>query len=55
MADQEFERIIQEGMAALNKSRERLRADRDKPPDWEWAVPHLIKGMCDERNRRTEG
>jgi hypothetical protein len=35
MADQEFERLVQEGMEALKKSRERLKADWDKPRDWE--------------------
>ena len=43
MADQEFERIIQEGMAALKKSRERLKAARDKPKDWEEITPEQLK------------
>ncbi len=43
MADQEFERIVQEGMAALKKSRERLKADWDKPRDWEEITPEPLK------------
>jgi hypothetical protein len=34
MADQEFG-LVQEGMEALKKSRERLKADWDKPRDRE--------------------
>jgi DNA-directed RNA polymerase specialized sigma24 family protein len=43
MADQEFERLVQEGMAALERSRERLQSDRDKPPDWEETTPEPLK------------
>jgi hypothetical protein len=43
MADQEFERLVQDGLVALKKSRERLKADRDKPPDWEEITPELLK------------
>jgi hypothetical protein len=43
MADQEFERVVQEGMAALKKSRERLKTDRDKPKDWEEITPEPLK------------
>lgn len=43
MVDQEFERVVQEGLAALKKSRERLKADRDKPQDWEEITPEPLK------------
>jgi DNA-binding CsgD family transcriptional regulator len=43
MADQEFERIVQEGMDALKKSRERLKLAWDKPRDWEEITPEPLK------------
>lgn len=54
MADQEFERIVQEGMAALKKSRERLKADRDRPNDWEEITPVPLKPAVKHISREFE-
>jgi hypothetical protein len=43
MADQEFERLVQEGLEALKRSRERLKAAWDKPKDWEGITPEPVK------------
>lgn len=51
MVDQEFERIVQEGLAALKKSRERLKADRDKPPDWEEITPEPLQAAVKHISR----
>jgi DNA-binding CsgD family transcriptional regulator len=42
MDDPEFSRAISEGMAALERSRERLRKDRDKPTDWKRITPEAL-------------
>ena len=54
MPDQEFERLVQEGMAALTKSRERLKAHRDKPPDWEEITPEPLKPAVKHIRREFE-
>jgi hypothetical protein len=54
MVDQEFEGVVQEGMAALKKSRERLKADRDKPNDWEEITPELLKPAVKHIRREFE-
>jgi hypothetical protein len=54
MADQEFERLVQEGMAALKRSRERLKADRDKPPDWKETTPESLKQAVKHIRREFE-
>jgi hypothetical protein len=43
MVDKELERLINEGLEALTKSRERLKADRDKPPNWKEITPEPLK------------
>jgi DNA-binding CsgD family transcriptional regulator len=54
MADQEFERIVQEGMAALKKSRERLNSDWDKPRAWEEITPEPLKQAVKHIRREFE-
>src|SRR5438046_2499309 len=43
MDDPGFERRVQEGMAALERSRECLRTHRDKPPSWEKITPESLQ------------
>src|SRR5436309_2743451 len=43
MADFEIKRLVEEGMAALERSQERLRTDRDKPTPWEKITPEPLK------------
>lgn len=54
MGDQEFERVVQEGLAALKKSRERLKSDRDKPPDWEEITPEPLRPAVKHIRREFE-
>jgi DNA-binding CsgD family transcriptional regulator len=54
MDDPEFNRIVEEGMAALTKARERLKKQPDKPPDWEEITPVPLKSAIKHIRRQFE-
>jgi len=43
MENDELMRAVAEGMAALRKTRERLKSNPHKPPDWEKITPETLK------------
>ncbi len=47
MNDSEFGSAVSEGMAALQKARERLKSNPLKPPDWEKITPESLKPAID--------
>src|SRR5258708_10585621 len=54
MDDHDFNRIVEDGMAALTKARERLKQQRDKAPDWETITPVQLRPAIKHIRRQFE-